>query len=65
MGPADFVVLVIVAALLSLSVRSALRSRKRGCSGCGSASGCSAHLTGGACPAAGDMLRRAEERLGR
>ena len=65
LGPIDIVILALVAALLALAVRSLARSGKGGCSGCGSASSCSAHNTGAPCPAASDMLRRAEGALGK
>ena len=63
MGPTDVIVLIVVAALLVLAVRSVLRSSKSGCSGCGSASSCTAHASGAPCPAARDMLAHASKRL--
>lgn len=65
LGPVDIAILVLVAGLLALAVRSLVRSGRGGCSGCGSASSCSAHATGAPCPAASDMLRRAEGALGK
>ena len=65
MGPIDLLVLAVVAALFVLAVRAIVRSRKDGCSGCGSADACSAHVTGGPCPAARDMLRNVERKLDR
>lgn len=62
-NPTDFLVIAVVAALLALAIRSIVRSNKRGCSGCASGSTCSAHLTGGPCPAAKDMLQNAEKAL--
>ena len=65
MNPTDLLVIAVVAALLVLAVRSIVRSNKGGCSDCGSAGTCSAHATGGPCPAARDMLRNAEKSLNR
>ena len=66
MNLTDALVLAVVAALLALAVRSILRSRRAGaCSGCGSASTCSAHATVSPCPAAADMLDRVEKNLGK
>lgn len=63
MSPADIVILLVIAALLVLCARN-LRRSGGACAGCGSASSCSAHATGAPCPAASDMLRRAESALG-
>ena len=65
MGPTDLIVLALVAALLVLAVRSIRRSRADGCSGCGSKAACSAHATGGPCPAASKMLEDVERGLGK
>ena len=65
MGPIDLLVLAAVAALFALAVRAIVRSRKDGCSGCGSADACSAHVTGGPCPAAQRMLKDVEKNLDR
>ena len=63
-NPTDFLVIALVAVLLALAVRSIVRSGGGECSSCGSRGTCSAHQTGGPCPAAQDMLRNAEKRLG-
>ena len=63
MNPADFLVIALVAALLALAVRSLVRSGADGCSGCGSRGSCSAHATGGPCPAAQRMLKDVEKNL--
>lgn len=63
MSAVDLLVLAVVAALLALAIRSVVRSRKNGCSSCGSREGCSAHATGAPCPAARDMLRNVGKSL--
>ena len=63
MSATDFLVIAVIAALLALAVRSIVRSRADGCSGCGSRGSCSAHATGAPCPAAKDMLRHMEDHL--
>ncbi len=65
MGPTDLLVLTLVAVLFVCAVRAIARSGKDGCSGCGSKGACSAHATGGPCPAAERMLRNAEKNLGK
>ena len=64
MGPIDYLILGVVAVLVVLAVRAVISSRDDGCAGCGSKAGCPAHATGAPCPAARDMLKNVEERLG-
>ena len=61
MNPLDVVILLAVAAVVALCVRSIARETSE-CSTCGDA-GCTARYTGGHCRAADDMLRRANEAL--
>ena len=63
MSVTDIVVIAVVAVLLALAVRSVVRSGGGECSSCGSRGTCSAHQSGGPCPAAQDMLRNARKRL--
>ncbi len=63
MNPVDLLVIAVVAVLLALAVRRIVRSGADGCSDCGSKSSCSAHATGGPCPAAQRMLRDVEKNL--
>ena len=63
MSVTDILVIAAVAVLLILAVRSIVRSGGGECSSCGSRGSCSAHETGGPCPAAQDMLRNARKRL--
>ncbi len=64
MSIADVVILALVAVALFCAVRSLVRSRKDGCSECGSASVCSAHAEGGTCKVADEMIRHADAALG-
>ena len=64
MNPVDLLVIAAIVALLVLAVRSIVRSGADGCSSCGSKSSCSAHATGGPCPAADRMLKDIEKNLG-
>ena len=64
MGPVDLLVIVVVAVLFVLAGRSVVRRGADGCSDCGSKDGCSAHATGGPCPAARRMLEDVEKNLG-
>ncbi len=63
MNPVDLLVIAVVAVLLVLAVRRIVRSGADGCSDCGSRGSCSAHETGGPCPAAQRMLRDVEKNL--
>ena len=63
MNPVDLLVITVVAVLLALAVRAIVRSGAGGCSDCGSRSSCSAHATGGPCPAAQRMLKDVEKNL--
>lgn len=64
MGLTDLVVLAAVAVAVVCCVRRLARPEKDGCAGCGSARSCSARAAGGACAAAEDMLRHAQDALG-
>ena len=63
MNPADLLVIAFVAVLFALAVRAVVRSGADGCSDCGSKGSCSAHVTGGPCPAAQRMLKDVEKNL--
>lgn len=64
MGPTDAIVLVLVAAALVLAARSVARRGAGGCSSCPDRGGCAARDGSAPCPAARDMLRNVEGRLG-
>lgn len=63
MGPADIIVLLVIAVAVVAAVRYLVRSNRDGCSDCGSSSTCSAHANGGSCKAADDMLAHVESAL--
>ena len=67
MGPADVVILALVAVALVASVRRIVgRSRSGSCDGCSLGDACPSHGDpAGSCAAAEDMLRRAEGDLER
>ncbi|GEM_PF-721122 len=56
-------VLIILAVVFAFvgAIRSLIKGSKNGCAGCASAPSCTAAQTGGKCPAAEDMLSRAEK----
>lgn len=64
MSPSDIVILLIIAVAFVAAVRYLRRPGKGGCSGCGSASTCSAYANGGSCKAADRMIADAEAALG-
>ncbi|MGN0070771.1 MAG: FeoB-associated Cys-rich membrane protein [Atopobiaceae bacterium] len=57
----DVLIIVAVVFAFVLAVRSLIKGSKNGCAECGSRGSCTAALTGGACPAAEDMLSKAEK----
>lgn len=59
-------VLIILAVVFAFvcAVRSIIKGSKNGCAGCASSSSCTAAQTGAECPAAKDMLARAEKAVG-
>lgn len=64
MGVTDVVVIVAVGVVFALCVRYLHTSNRKGCSSCGSRSTCASRLAG-RCSAADDMVRRADEALGK
>ncbi len=62
MNPLDVVIVLAVAAVVALCVRSIARGETSECSTCGD-TGCTARYNGGHCRAADDMLRRANQAL--
>lgn len=59
----DIVIIVAVALVTALCVRSIVHSKDAGCASC-SETGCVARYTGGRCKVADDMVRRADAALG-
>jgi len=64
MGITDIVIVVAVAVVFALCVRYLYTSNRNGCSSCGSKSTCASRLTG-RCSAADDMVKRADQALGK
>ena len=62
MSPLDVIIILAVAAVLVLCIRFIAHGGASECSTCGD-TGCTARYTGGRCPAADDMLRRANKAL--
>lgn len=65
MAPIDLAVIAVVAFLMFVAIRYALRSGDK-CAGCGSSGSCAAHAAGkGECPAAAGIVADVERRLDR
>lgn len=64
MGVSDFVIIAAVVAVFVLCVRQLTRPNRSECSSCVSRGMCTSRLTG-RCRAADDMVKRADDALGK
>jgi uncharacterized CHY-type Zn-finger protein len=64
MGVSDFVIVAAVAVVFALCVRQLTRPNRSECSSCASRTMCTSRFTG-RCRAADDMVRRADDALGK